>query len=51
MFTTNQQRSQIVDVLGKALSPDQYTVQSLASFQLTLANPQLPLAPWLARKW
>jgi hypothetical protein len=38
-------------VLQKALSPDQYTVQSPASFQLTLANPRLPLGPWLVRKW
>jgi hypothetical protein len=38
-------------VLQKALSPNQYTVQSPASFQLTLANPWLLLGPWLARKW
>jgi hypothetical protein len=35
----------------KGISPDQYTIQSSASFQLTLANPQLPLSPWLERKW
>jgi hypothetical protein len=26
-------------------------VQSPTSFQLTLATPQLPLGPWLVRKW
>jgi hypothetical protein len=36
-------------VLQKALSPDQYTMQSPASSQLTLANPRHPLGPWLAR--
>jgi hypothetical protein len=51
MFPTIQEWSQIVDVLQKALSPNQYIVQYPASFQLTLANPQLPLSPWLARKW
>jgi hypothetical protein len=39
MFLINQQRFQIVDALRKVLSPDEYTVQSPASFQLTLANP------------
>jgi hypothetical protein len=37
-------------VLQKAFSPDQYIVQSPTSSQLTLANPRLPLGPWLARK-
>jgi hypothetical protein len=51
MSTTNHQRFQIVDALQKVLSLDHCTGQFLISFQLTLANPQLPSDPWLARKW
>jgi hypothetical protein len=51
MFPIIQQQSEMVDVLQNALSPDQYTVQTPASSQLPLANPHLPLDPWLARKW
>jgi hypothetical protein len=47
---TNQQRFQIVDALQKILSLDHCTRKSSTSFQLTLAKPQLPSNPWLARK-